>query len=47
MLMDLRSGTIKINDELVIHPQYFFEHVEIFKKNSLKEKLSLKRRVYN
>lgn len=25
MLMDLRSGTIKINNELVIHPQYSFE----------------------
>lgn len=25
MLMDLRSGTIKINDDLIIHPQYSFE----------------------
>lgn len=31
MLMDLRSGRIRINDELVIHPQYSFEE---FQKSS-------------
>ena len=25
MLMDLRSGIIKISDDLIIHPQYSFE----------------------
>ena len=28
MLMDLRSGIIKINDKLVIHPQYSFKEFQ-------------------
>ncbi len=28
MLMDLRSGIIKINNELVIHPQYSFKEFQ-------------------